>query len=134
MKRLAGDELHHDEGPAALLANVVNRDDVRMIERGSQPSLTRQPLGRGRVGSEFIRDKLDGDQAAQASVARLIDLSHAPGSKGADDFIGADTVPSLQHGGGRRIHRFMGPARPPSGRWTRPPPPRGSRAQGTQTT
>ena len=96
VERLPGDQLHHDVGPAVEFADVVDRDDVRVVEQGRQPGLALQALRRGAVGGQFVGDELDGDGPAQARVARLIDLSHAAGSERTDDLVHADTLARIQ--------------------------------------
>ena len=51
-QRLAGHVLHHDEGRAVLLAPVVDRDDVRVVQAGGRLRLAAEPLDVGRVGRE----------------------------------------------------------------------------------
>ena len=92
VERLPGDELHDDERPAVQVADVVDGDDVRVVEQGRQPRLARQALGRDAVRRQLVGDELDGDEPAQARIARLIDLSHAAGSEGADDLVHADAL------------------------------------------
>ena len=98
VERLTGDELHDDERPAVQLADVVDGDDIRVVEQGRQPGLTREALGRDVVRRQLVRHELDRDEPAQPRIARLVDLSHAAGPEGADDLVDADRWP-----GSRRI-------------------------------
>ena len=45
-QRAAGDQLHHQEEAAGLLADVVDRDDVRVVERGGGARLAQEALAR----------------------------------------------------------------------------------------
>ena len=55
----------------------------------------RQPVG---VSRQRRREKLDGDLALQPRVRRPINLPHAAGAKGGDDFVVAEA------GAGRQEH------------------------------
>ena len=60
-----------------------------MIERGGRARFlleSAQPIG---VGCDCGGQDLDRDVAAQPRVVRAIDLAHAPGTDGAEDFVGA---------------------------------------------
>jgi hypothetical protein len=72
---LAFEELHHDEVQPAVLVDFVNRADVRMIERGGKLRFPQETLARLFVGDQFGGQNLDGDDAPQAGVLRLIDLA-----------------------------------------------------------
>ena len=92
VQRLTGDELHDDERPAVQIADVVDGHDIRMVEQGSQPGFAREPLGRDVVRRQLVGHELDGDEPAQPRIPRLVDLSHAAGSEGADDLVDADAL------------------------------------------
>ena len=70
-------QLHHDVVMLAGHAEVVDGHDVRVVEGGSGPCLPLQPRDARGVSSQRFRQRLQGDIAAQASVARAIDLAHA---------------------------------------------------------
>ena len=92
MQRLTGDEFHDDERPAVQFADVVDGDDIRVIEMGGQPASRSETFGRRSVRGQLVGHELDSHQPAQPGVARPVDLSHAAGSKRADDLIDADTL------------------------------------------
>src|SRR5450755_3165280 len=57
-------ELHHQERAAVLLANIVDRANIRMIERGCSAGLpleTAEYLG---ISRHVIRQKLESDETA----------------------------------------------------------------------
>ena len=61
-----------------------------MRQRGDGLGLAleaRQGVG---VGSERLRQHLDGDVPVELPVARPIDLSHAPGAERREDLVGAE--------------------------------------------
>ena len=45
----AVDVAHRDPEDAVFLAGLVDRDDVRMVERGREPRLAREPLAEGLI-------------------------------------------------------------------------------------
>src|SRR5437899_10414678 len=68
--------LHDDEGAAVLLADVMNRADVRVIQGGSGPGLAPETVQALRVASEFVRQKLESDRALEPGVLGLVDYTH----------------------------------------------------------
>src|SRR5207344_2330854 len=50
---------------------------------------TREPI---RVARHARRQHLQGDEAVQAGVARLVDLAHAAGAQRRDDFIRTESI------------------------------------------
>ena len=71
-----------------LLADVVDRDDIGVIKRGRELRFTCEALSGIEV--DVIRDELDGDDTAQAGIARAIDLPHSARAESADDLIRAE--------------------------------------------
>ena len=49
LQRLALEQLHHDERPPVVLADVVDRADVRVVQGGRRPRLALEALERLRV-------------------------------------------------------------------------------------
>ncbi len=69
------------------MTDVVDREDVRVVERGccSRFELeASQPIG---VIGECRRKNLDRDGASQFGVARPVHLAHAPGVHERHDFV-----------------------------------------------
>ena len=87
-----------------VVPDVVERADVRMIERGDALRFAleaRPELGIGREGG---RQHLDGDGALEAGVAGLVDLAHAAGADGADDLVRSEARAGGQgHGEGASL-------------------------------
>jgi hypothetical protein len=77
LQRVAVEQLHHDEQAAAVLSKLVNRADVRMIQRGCGAGFAFEALSglgaRGRVG----REELDRDLAAETFMPAPVDDAHA---------------------------------------------------------
>ena len=101
VERAPLDQLHRQEPDAVGLLDRVDRDDVRVVERGNgarfaleagEPSGSRANGG----GQHFDRDV-----AAQPRVARAVDLAHAAGAERSQDLYGPRRVPA-DRGMGRR--------------------------------
>ncbi len=71
------DVAHRDEELAVLLARVVDRQDVRLVERGSGPRLALEALAEVRVVGVLARDQLERDDAAEREVGGAVDDAHA---------------------------------------------------------
>ena len=80
IEALAAHVLHHDEIVALGRFDLVNRDDVRMIERGGGLRFLDEPAAAVLVGDAIGGQHLDRHLAAQPRIARAIDLAHAPGA------------------------------------------------------
>src|SRR5260370_15592279 len=77
LQRQSVQELHGDERLAILLADVVDRADVGMVERGSGLRFALK-AGQGlRVARDLIWQELQCNRAAKASVLCLVDDAHA---------------------------------------------------------
>ena len=74
---LALDVAHDLEQHAVLLARVVDRDHVRMIERRGDLRLRDEAAAEGRVVGERGRDQLDGHVPVEGEVGRPVDDAHA---------------------------------------------------------
>jgi hypothetical protein len=59
-----------------MVANFVNRTNVRMIQRRRSPRFTPETLQRLRVICQGIGKKLKGDEAAELKVFGLINHTH----------------------------------------------------------
>jgi len=71
-------QLHDDEGPPAVLRNVVDSADPGMAEGGRRPGLPPEALESLSVAGEGFREELERHIAAQTGVPRPIDLAHPP--------------------------------------------------------
>ena len=89
-QRLAVEQLGDDVGPPVGGADVVDRDDVRVVERGGGARFQLEAVEALRIGREARRQHLDGDVAAEARIAGPIDLAHAAGAEQRDDLVGPE--------------------------------------------
>ena len=71
------DVAHRDEQMPALLADVVDRDDVRVLERGGVLRLAQEALAEGVVLGQLGREQLQRNVPLQARVVRTVDDAHA---------------------------------------------------------
>src|SRR6266852_8751468 len=80
-------KFHGYELLAVVLADVVNRADIRVIQRRGRLRLAAKAFERGRVLSRSRREKLESDQTLQARVFSLIDDAHPAASKLFEDAV-----------------------------------------------
>src|SRR5882672_7864408 len=73
----AVDELHGDERPMKLLANIVDGADTGMVEGGSGMGFAAKAFESLRVLQHVIRQKFQGDGAVEAGVQGLVDHTHS---------------------------------------------------------
>ncbi len=78
-------ELHHDVEQAAGLAEVVDRDDVRMAELRQQLGLAGETFGEARVALALGGEDLDRDEAVEGFLAGLVNDAHAAAPETLDD-------------------------------------------------
>ncbi len=102
-QRLPFHELHHDEQHTVLLADVVDVDDVRVLERGGHARLAQHTVGGpgahvGVAGAAGVgaapvgAQHLDGYAAAERGVVGAEDLAHAALAEQAFDGVATDPV------------------------------------------
>ena len=103
-ERLAREVLHHQEGRTVVLADVVERADVRVVQAGDGLRFALEAGAAVRVGADLGREDLDGDGAVEAGVAGLVDLAHAAGADGGEDLVRAEAGTRREgHGDGGRL-------------------------------
>ena len=69
--------LHHDEGLAVLLVDLVNGADVGVVESGGRAGLALKAFQGLRVGGHFGRQELERNEASKLDVFCLVDDTHA---------------------------------------------------------
>ncbi len=109
-------ELQGEERAAAFLADLMNLDDVGVPESGDGLGLGAEAAQLLRAGEIRGRDHLQGDEALQARLPRLVHHPHAAATQQAQDFVAGhrrqtrlpDSGPGgwrRRPGGGRVAHR-----------------------------
>ena len=90
-QRSSLDELHRDELDAVRGADVVDRDEIRVVQRRGRARFlleALQPLG---VRREGRRENLESELPTETRVARAIDLPHPARSERSHDFVGSES-------------------------------------------
>ena len=99
----AVDVLHDDEVGVVLLAPVVDRDDVGVVEIGGRLGLPAEALDEVVVGRQLGKQHLEGDGPVEEGVARQVDLGHA-----APREVPLGLVPVAEHLVGHRLVSLRG--------------------------
>src|SRR5438132_9646457 len=86
----AFDELHRDEQVAVDFTEIVNRDDVRMLERSRCLGFTEKSLAESRILRDPFAHHLDGHGTIEHRVHRAIDDAHGAFSDLSDDLVFPD--------------------------------------------
>ncbi len=73
----AFEQLHHDEPPAFPFPDVVNRADVRVVQRRGRARLAQMPVDRIGIPRVGFGHELQRDMAVEARVLGLPDHTHA---------------------------------------------------------
>ena len=93
-QRASINEFHHDERQTVGFADLVDRADIRMVERRNRARLSLEPL------AEIRADDLDGDGAIQARVSGFVNLAHPSRAQRRLDLVRAES-----RAGGQRHYR-----------------------------
>ncbi len=89
-QRLAFEQLRDRVRHRAERARVVDREDVRMVERRDRARLAVEPMEAVGVVRRRVGQQLQGDLAPQTRVAGAVDLAHAALSERSEDLVGAE--------------------------------------------
>jgi hypothetical protein len=76
-ERAAFGELHAEEGQAVVIADLVDRQDARMIELRDRLRLVPEPLQHARHVQQLRQQHFHGDEAAGRQLARPVHDAHA---------------------------------------------------------
>jgi hypothetical protein len=91
LQRFAVQQFHHQERNAlSSYADVVDRADIRMLERGNRASLALEPRAPLWIGRHVGRQHFDGDRAIEPRVAGRVDLAHPARAERRKDLVGAE--------------------------------------------
>ncbi len=94
----AVDVAHGDVERALVLARVVDRDHVGVIDRGGEAGLGHEALAEADVLGEVRGDQLERDGAIEIELDSAIDHAHAAAAGDADDAMTGEDVTLLQVG------------------------------------
>jgi hypothetical protein len=95
-ERAPADPLDGEEGTSVDLADLVDRDDVRMVQRGERPRLSPEPRPVIGIEARGVEEELERDVAAERGVVRAVDGTHAALGDLLDDAV----LPEEGAGGG----------------------------------
>jgi hypothetical protein len=89
-QRLSFHAFHHQVVDAILMADVVQRADVGMVQGRDGSCFAFEPLLVRGIRRE-LREDLDGDGALEPCISRTVDLSHSPHTEQGENLIRAQT-------------------------------------------
>ncbi len=87
---LTFNQLHSQELPSIGLLEPIERGDIGVIQLREQLRFTLEPIQTLFVAGELFGKDFDGDVASEFGVASTINLAHAAGTDGFEDFVGAE--------------------------------------------
>src|ERR1035437_9646085 len=89
-ERLPFQQLHRDEGSPIGLVNLVDRADVRMVQRGRSLGFPLETAEGLRVVGEVVVKELQGDVTTELEVFRLVDYAHPSAAELLNDAVVRD--------------------------------------------
>lgn len=87
LERLAFDKLHDDILRLPAVADIVDRDDIRLREHGDSVRLRLKAIFQLSVRRHFIAQDLDGDIAVQLVAHGLVDDRHTAAADDLQDLV-----------------------------------------------
>src|SRR5207244_356771 len=82
--------LHDQVVRCVLVADVIQRANMRMAERRDRASFALEPVTKLRISGEGFGENLDRDDAIESRIAGAIDLAHSAHADLRGDFIRAE--------------------------------------------
>jgi hypothetical protein len=82
-----------DDAGRTRLTDLVNRDDVRMIQRRGRLGLLREALQTLAVIRQTGGENFERDAASEALIAGAVDIAHATGREQRQDAVGSNARP-----------------------------------------
>ena len=96
-KRVAVEQLHHQEVDAVRIADVIDNTDVGMPQRGGGARLAVEPIAKRAILAQMFRKDFDGDRAAEPRIRRAIDLPHPTTGQWRIDAIDPEAPSDQRH-------------------------------------
>src|SRR2546426_10767963 len=90
VEALSLQQLHGNEGLAAIVFQGVNRADVGMVQRRSGARFEQEAVERGGITGKFRRKKLEGHTTAEGQVLGFVDHAHPAAAQLTDDAVVRD--------------------------------------------
>ncbi len=88
VKALSLEELRDQIGDAALVPDVVYRENVRMVQSRSGPCFELETPGALGIGSELSREDFDGDFSTEPAVTGPVNLAHSTRTDARNQLVG----------------------------------------------
>ena len=107
-QRAALDVPHHEVELPVALAGVVDRDDVRVLERRRELGLREEAHAEPLVVRDLGREELDRHRALQAWVVRAVDDPHPATADELLDTVSEELAADPRVGADRAAHRRKG--------------------------
>ncbi len=76
-----------------MLADFVDRADIRVVERGGGLRLALEALERARIAGQVCRKEFQSDEAVQACVFCFINHPHPSTAEAVNDAVVGDGLP-----------------------------------------
>ena len=109
LQRFSLETLHDDEGVAVLIADVVNRADVRVTQRGRGARFALEPTERVRIASQVVRHELERHRAQKPRVLGPVHHAHSALAQLLDNAVVGDRLVDLEIAA--FVRGFAAPAR-----------------------
>ncbi len=90
------DVAHGEIKEPVLIARLVDRDHVRVVEGGGDPRLAQEALAEALVLGELGRDHLEGDLAPESRFLGTVDRTHASAADERLDPVAGNRRPRRQ--------------------------------------
>ena len=109
-QRLALDELRDEEPRAVVIADLVDGEDVRMIERRSGARFVQEAAHPLRIAGELRPQHLERDRPSQRRIDGLVDLTHPAAAEQVLNLVAADGAPRRSSDIAGKLYRVSGVA------------------------
>ena len=68
--------MHGNEEHSVSFSRTVDRDDVRVVQRGREPRLAQEALSKADIFRQLPREELESDHASKVDLLGEVDLTH----------------------------------------------------------
>ncbi len=106
LQRLAFEVLHGDERSAVLLADIVDRADMWMVQRRCGLGFTLEATERIGIGGEVLRNELERNGTMQPRIFGFVDDAHAAAAELLEDAVVGERLTDQRIGVARHQRRL----------------------------
>src|ERR1700745_1201582 len=93
LERYSLQKLHHDEGTLLMLADLVNRADVGVVQRRRRSRFAPKTFQRLRIARQFIRKEFQRNKGDKFGVVGLLPDTHPAAAELFENVISRDRLP-----------------------------------------